>query len=166
MGFSALDSESKLWRLIFLHLMTFLVTLTFDFVLSLEMSGCLEPLAYILATTKMKTCNHCIFGAWTFYIGFNDHVPDEYFPDAIKKNQLYLNHTISMLWWYAKLCYSSSSSFRVICNKPFHKIRQQTVASQTLHVGLKQNITSGTQTYKKVLATFLCYTCQWEFYKI
>ncbi len=58
MGFSALDSESKLWHLFFLHLMTFLVTLTFDFALSLEMSSCLEPLAYILATTKMKTWKH------------------------------------------------------------------------------------------------------------
>ncbi len=77
--------------------MTFLLTLTFDFALPLEMSGCLEPLAYILATTKIKTCNHCIFGAGTFYIGFNGHLPDEYFPDTIKKNRLYLNHTISIL---------------------------------------------------------------------
>ena len=37
--FSALNSESKLWHLICLHLITFLVTLMFHFVLSLEMSG-------------------------------------------------------------------------------------------------------------------------------
>ena len=60
--------------------MTFLVTLPFHFVLSLEMSVCLEPLAYILATTKTK---HAIsvykfyYGAWTFYIVFNGHIPDE-----------------------------------------------------------------------------------------
>ncbi len=98
------------------------------------MSGCLVlPLAYIFAATKMKTCNHCIFWSWTFYIGFNGHVPDEYFPDAIKKNWLYLNHTISILWWYAKLRYSPSSIFRVICNKPFHKIRQRTVGDIHAH---------------------------------
>ena len=127
MGFSALDLGSKLWHLIFLHLITFLVTLTFNLTLPIEILGCLEPLAYLLATNKMKTCNHCMFGAWTFYIGFNGQVPDEYSPDAIRKNWLYLNHTISLLCWYAKLRYSSSSSFRVICNKPFHKIRQQSV---------------------------------------
>ena len=127
MGFSALDSESKLWHLIFFALNDLLVTLPFHFMLPLEKSGFLEPLACILATTKMKTCNHYIFEARTFYIGFNGHLPDEYFPDAIKKNWLYPNHTISILWWYAKLCYSSSSSFRVICKKPFHKIKQRTV---------------------------------------
>ena len=134
MGFSTLDSESKLWHLIFLHLMTFLVTLTFDFVPFLEMPGCLEPLAYILATIKMKTHIPYIFEAWTFYIGFNGHFPDEYFSDAIKKNRLYLNHTISLLWWYAKLHCNSSSSFRVICKKPFHKITQRTVWTLILQV--------------------------------
>ncbi len=107
--------------------MTFSVTLTFRFVLPLEMSGFLEPLAYILVTIRMKTCIPCIFRAWTFYIGLNGHVPDEYIPDVIKKNWIYLNHTISILWWHAKLHYHSASSFRVICKKPFHKIRQRTV---------------------------------------
>ena len=75
--------------------MTFLVTLTFDFVLSLEMSCCLDQLADMLATVRMKTCNSSTFETWTFYIGFNSHVPDEYFPDVIENNRLYLNHTIS-----------------------------------------------------------------------
>ncbi len=75
----------------------------------------------------MKTCNYCIFGAWTYYIWFNGHIPDEYLPDAIKKNRLYQNHTIFILWWHTKLRYSPSSSFKIICNKPFHKIRQRTV---------------------------------------
>ncbi len=66
--------------------MTFLVTLTFDFVLPLEMSGCLDQLADMLATIKMKTCNFSICETWTFYIGFNGRVPNEYFPDVIEKN--------------------------------------------------------------------------------
>ncbi len=107
--------------------MTFLVTLTFGFVLPVEMSGCLDHLADVLAQIKMKTCNHSIFETWTFYIGFNGHVPDEYFPDVIEKTRLYLNLTISILWWYAKLQYCLSSSFRAKCNKPFHKIMLQTV---------------------------------------
>ncbi len=127
MGVSALDSEWKLWRFNFLHLMTFLVTLTFHFDLPLEMLGCLDHLAHISVTIEIKTCNPSIFQAWIFYIRFNGHVPDEYFPDVIKKNWLHLNHTISILWWYAKLHYCLLTSFRVICKKPFHKIRQRTV---------------------------------------
>ena len=129
MRFSASDSESKLWHLIFLHLMTFLVTLTSHFVLPLEMSGFLEPSAYMLGKIRMKMCNPSIFEALTFYIGFNGHVPDEYVPDVIESNRLYLNLTISILWWYAKLHYHSSRSFRVISKKPFHKIRQRTVGA-------------------------------------
>ena len=41
----------------FLHLMTFLVPLTSHFVLPLEMSGCLDHLAYKLATIKVETGN-------------------------------------------------------------------------------------------------------------
>ena len=106
--------------------MTFLVTLTLHFVFLLEMSGCPDHLADILATVKMKDCNLSIFEAMTFYIGFNGHVPDEYFPDDIKKNRLYLNHSISIIWWCAKLHYCLSSRFRAICNKPVHKIMQRT----------------------------------------
>ncbi len=77
--------------------MTFLVTLTFGFVLPLEMSGCLDHLADILPAIKIKTCYPSILETWTFYIGFNGHVPDEYFPDVIEENRLYLNLTISIL---------------------------------------------------------------------
>ena len=66
--------------------MTFLVTLTFHIALPLEMSGCFDHLAHILVTIEIKICNPSIFQTWTFYIGFNGHIPDEYFPDVIKKN--------------------------------------------------------------------------------
>ncbi len=106
MRVSALDSKSKLWHLIFL---TFLVTLSFHFVLPLEMSGFQEHWA------------PSMFEALTFYIGFSGQVPDEYFPDVIESNLLHLNLTISILWWYAKLHYHSSNSFRVIWKKQFQK---------------------------------------------
>ena len=110
-----------------LPLMTFLVTLTSQCVLPLAMPGCLDHLAYALATIKMKTCNPSTWETWTFYIGLNDHVPDEYFLDGIQKHWLHLNLTISILWEQVKLNYHMFSGFRVICKKPFHKIRQRTV---------------------------------------
>ena len=77
--------------------MTFLVTLTFHFALPIEMSGFLEHSACMLAKIRMKICNPSMLEALTFYIGFNGPVPDEYFPDVIDSNQLYLNLTISIL---------------------------------------------------------------------
>ena len=53
--------------------MTFLVTLRFHLVHPLKVQGCLDQLAGILATIKMKTCNPSISEVWTFYIGFNGH---------------------------------------------------------------------------------------------
>ncbi len=50
--------------------MTFLVNLTFDIALPLEMSICLHQLAQILAIVKMKTFNPFMPRIKTFYIGF------------------------------------------------------------------------------------------------
>ncbi len=55
MGFLPLDLESKLWGLFFLHLMTFSVTLTFDFAHSIEMQGYLDQVSYIFLTIVMKS---------------------------------------------------------------------------------------------------------------
>ncbi len=127
MAISPLDIESKLWHLIFLHLMTFLVTFTFDIALFLELLACLSPLAYILATIIMERCFPIMQMTWTFPIGCNGAVPDEYFPDVIQKNRFYPNLTISIWLHGAKLHNSVLSSFRVICRKRFRKISERTV---------------------------------------
>ncbi len=63
------------------HFCTFLLTMTFHLALPLELSSCLDDLAHILTTIKMKTCHPTILETGKFYIGFNGHVPDEYFSD-------------------------------------------------------------------------------------
>ncbi len=76
--------------------MTFLVTFTFDFVPSLDMTACFDQFACILATIMMKSCNPIELESWTFCIGCNGHIPDEYLPDVIKKNLIHPNLTISI----------------------------------------------------------------------
>ncbi len=43
---------------------------------------------------------------------------------------------ISIILWYANVHYHVFRSFRVICKKPIHNIRKQTVTHFTLHLGL------------------------------
>ncbi len=107
--------------------MTFLVTFTFASALILELPACLSPLAYIFATNIMERCFPITQGTWTFPIGCNGHVPDEYFPDVIKKNWLYPDLTISIWLPAAKLHNSMLSSFKAICRKWFRKISERTV---------------------------------------
>ena len=65
--------------------MTFLVTFTFVSALFLKLLACLSPLAYILVTIIMDRCFPITKMTWTFPIGCNGPLPDEYFPDVIEK---------------------------------------------------------------------------------
>ena len=114
--------------------MTYLVTFTFDSTLFLELLACLSPLAYILVTIIMKRCFPIIQMTWTFPIGCNGPLPDEYFLDVINKNRLYPNLTISIWLHPAKLHNSVLSSFRTICRKRFRKISEQTVGARLCRV--------------------------------
>ena len=75
----------------------------------------------------MERCFPITQMTWTFPIGCNGLLPDEYFPDVIKKNQLYSNLTISITLHAAKLHNSALSNFRAICKKRFRKISERTV---------------------------------------
>ena len=76
--------------------MTFLVTFTFDFVPSLDMTACFDQFACILATIMMKGYIPIELEPCTFCIGYNGRVPDEYLPDLITQNILQPNLTISI----------------------------------------------------------------------
>ncbi len=109
--------------------MTFLVTFTLDSALFLELLPCLSPLAYILVTIIMERCFPTTQMTWTFPIGCNGHVPDDYFPDVIKKNWLYPDLTISIWLPASKLQNSVLSIFRAICRKRFRQISEPTVST-------------------------------------
>ncbi len=127
MGVSPLVLELKLWHLIFLHLMTFLLTLTCDSTLILEMWAFLGRFEDIFTTTITKRSILIRIGAWMFCIGCNGHVPDEYQPDVNKKNWFYSGLTIPIGIHPAKLQNSGFSTFREIHIKPLHIISELTV---------------------------------------
>ncbi len=129
MGFSPLILESKLWHLIFLNLMIFLVTLTFDSILLLKMWAFLDQFAYIFTTIITKWSILIKLEAWMFCIGYHGHVPDEYQPDENKKNWFYANLRIPITISPAKLWISKFSNFGDICRKPLHIISKLTVVS-------------------------------------
>ena len=131
MGVSPLVLELKLWLLIFFwYLMTFLMTLTCDIRLLLEIWAFLGQFKYIFTTTITKTSILIRLGAWMFCIGCNGRVLDEYQPDVNRKNWFYPDLTIPIGIPPAKLQNSGFSTFREIYRKPLHIISEPTVVIQ------------------------------------
>ena len=95
----------------FLHLMTFLVTLTCDSTLLLEIWAFLGQFEHKFRTTITKRSILIRLGAWMFC---NGHVPDEYQPDVNKKNWFYPDLTNHIGIPPAKLQNGGFSTFREI----------------------------------------------------
>ncbi len=127
MGVSPSVLEIKLWYLIFLHLMTFLVTLTCDSTLLLKCWAFLGQFEYIFTIIITKRSILIRLEAWMFCIGSNGHVPDEYQPDENNKNWFHPDLTIAIWIPPAKLQNSGFSTFREFYRNPLHIISKPTV---------------------------------------
>ena len=132
MGVSPLVLELKLWHLIFLHLMTFLVTLTCGSTLLLKILAFLGQFEYIFTTTITKRSILIRLEAWMFCIGSNGHVPGEYQPDETKKNWFHPDLTIPVWIPPAKLQNSGVSTLREIYRNPLHINSEPTVVHESM----------------------------------
>ncbi len=135
MGVSPLVLELQLWHLIFLHLMTFLVTLTCDSTLILEMWAFLDQFEDIFTTTITKKKKHSHQNRSLDVLYWMQWACTRWVPTRCEQERM---TTIPIGIPLVKLQNSGFSTFKEIHRKLLHIISELTIVHKWLesHVHL------------------------------